>query len=78
MTEKTIAEKTELVDLDISDLEQEEYIKAYIQSNMRNTSYEQFTYILSLTDSLAEASKAAILNEFINEALEDLLKNSTM
>ena len=65
---------TELIEIDLTDVEQESYIRTYISDNMLDTSLEQYINILNITDNVAEASKAAILNEFINIAVTKTFK----
>lgn len=65
---------TELIEIDLTDVEQESYIRTYISDNMLDTSLEQYIHILNITDNVAEASKAAILNEFINIAVTKTFK----
>jgi len=68
---------TELIELDLSDKEQEEYIRNYIKMNMLEGSLEQYVFILNSTDSLAEACQAAILNEYICKAIHEKTKTMT-
>ena len=68
---------SELIEVDLSDKEQEEYIRQYITENMAPESLEQYIYVLNITDSEAEASKAAILNEFINIAIREQVERKT-
>lgn len=65
---------TKLIELDLTDTEQESYIRTYISDNMLETSLEQYIHVLNITDNVAEASKAAILNEFLNIALTQVIK----
>jgi hypothetical protein len=66
--------KTELIELDLSKKEQESYIRKYIINNMSEITLEQYIHVLNITDSSAEACKAAILNEYINSAIHHSLK----
>ena len=68
---------SELIELDLSDKEQESYIRQYITDNMSAESLEQYIHVLNITDSEAEASKAAILNEFINVAIREQIERQT-
>jgi len=68
---------SELIELDLSDKEQEEYIRQYITENMTPESLEQYIHVLNITDSEAEASKAAILNEFINIVIREQVSRET-
>jgi len=68
---------SELIEVDLSDKEQEEYIRQYITDNMIAESLEQYIHVLNTTDSEAEASKAAILNEFINIAIREQVSRET-
>jgi len=68
---------TELIEIDLSEKEQEEYIRQYITDNMCPESLEQYIYVLNTTDNEAEASKAAILNEFINVVLREMIDKQT-
>lgn len=67
---------TELIEIDLTEKEQEDYIRQYITENMCPESLEQYIYVLNTTDSEAEASKAAILNEFINIALRETIERA--
>lgn len=65
---------TELIELDLTEQEQELYIRRYITNTMSSESLEQYIEILNMTDSVAEASKAAILNQYITNAIIDQIK----
>jgi len=68
---------SELIEVDLSEKEQEEYIRQYITENMCSESLEQYIQVLNITDSEAEASKAAILNEFINIVIREQINRET-
>lgn len=64
------------IDVNLNASEQESMIRAYITKNMSEVTLEHYILVLNMTDSDAEAAKAAILNEMVNEIIELKIEKS--
>lgn len=64
-----------IVELNISDKEKEQFVRSYILDNMLSASFEQYIQTLDETGSLGEACKVAIINEMINIIIKQTIEN---
>lgn len=61
--------ESEIVELDLTEKENEKFVRSYITEHMNFATLERYIEVLNTTDSLAEACLAAITNEFIIEVI---------